>query len=69
MENKTLAREIRDGISSAYNALEQSVRPKKEHPVFVQILHFVVKIPVLLLLLALSPVLLVVLLLVSLIAL
>lgn len=68
-EKQTIREEIWEAISSAYKALENWVRPKQGQPIVLQILIFVLKLPVLFLLLLLSPVLLVVLLLVFLIAL
>ncbi|PRD47182.1 hypothetical protein C5745_12290 [Sphingobacterium haloxyli] len=68
-EKQTIREEIWEVISTAYKRLENWVRPKKGQPVLLQILIFVLKLPVLFLLLLFSPVLLVVLLLVFLIAL
>ncbi|PRD56414.1 hypothetical protein C5749_03950 [Sphingobacterium gobiense] len=68
-KKQTIRKEIWEAISSAYKTLENWVRPKKDQPVLLQIVIFILKLPILFLLLLFSPVLLVVLLLVFLIAL
>ncbi|GEM_PF-3461666 len=68
-KKKTAREEIWETVSSTYKTLENWVRPKKGQPIFLQIVIFILKLPVLFLLLLFSPVLLVILLLVFLIAL
>ncbi|HMR18195.1 MAG TPA: hypothetical protein PKA53_02750 [Sphingobacterium sp.] len=66
---KTAREEIWETVLSAYKALENWVRPKKGQHILLQIVIFILKLPVLFLLLLFSPILLVILLLVFLIAL
>src|SRR5690606_2531746 len=68
-QKRTATEEITEATSSAYTKLRDWIRTKKGQPLFLQIVMFILKLPVLLLLSLLSPVLLVVLLLVFLIAL
>lgn len=49
--------ELRDRLSALYRAIENWVRPDPTQAMYLQILTFLVKLPVLILILALSPVL------------
>lgn len=62
VEEKTAMEEIREGLASVYNYFENWIRPSRSQPLVLQILMFILKIPVLLLLLMFSPVVLVILL-------
>lgn len=61
-EEKTMGDEIKGKMLAFYIRIEDWMRPSKKHPVLLQVLIFILKLPVLLLLLALSPVVLVILL-------
>lgn len=60
---------IRELLAEGYKSIEDWVRPKPGQPLLLQMLFFLLKLPVLLLLLLCSPILAVVLLLVFLLAL
>lgn len=68
-EKKTVFAELRENLVALYRKFEDWLRPKKGQPLLIQIIVFILKLPLLFLLILLSPVLLVVLLLVFMIAL
>ena len=62
VEDKTAMEEIREMLSTIYSYFENWIRPTKSQPLVLQVLMFILKLPVLLLLLLFSPVVLVILL-------
>lgn len=61
-KEESVREEIQRRIADLYKTIENWMRPDKSHPVVVQILLFILKLPILFILLLLSPILLVVLL-------
>ncbi|MCF1714616.1 hypothetical protein L0U88_08265 [Flavihumibacter sp. RY-1] len=60
-KDESFLEEIKSGIRKLLNKAVTWMKPDKEQPTLVQILVFIIKLPILLLMLLLSPVLLVIL--------
>lgn len=60
-EDKTISQELIETLAGMYESLRDWLRPNKSQPVGLQVLMFILKLPVLCLVLLFSPIALVVL--------